>query len=217
MKAMFIFVVLLIASLCFLSFAPAKAEKAPARLTVASSADATTGIEKWLMRTFTEAIEASKKMLAPKSPCSDSSYLVVHLSGLERVEKEYGKMIREKASARGLPENIAIALAVSESDGCPEAVNHNKDGSIDRGLFGLNDRGFGAGFSEQELLDPEKNADIALDSLAALLAKYNDVETALVAYKIGWGRVDSLMQRNDFNKDNYSVVEKVLKLAEKVN
>jgi|WetSurMetagenome_2_1015567.scaffolds.fasta_scaffold340736_2 soluble lytic murein transglycosylase-like protein len=143
-------------------------------------------------------------------------FLKIHAGNLANVKKNYGPMIREKARQKGVPEKLALAIASSESGGNPRAINtDNADGSIDRGLFQLNDRGLGHGFSEADLFDPEVNTEIALTKLAELIKKYGDLKTGLIAYQIGPSRVDSLMKIKDFNKEHYSLAAAVLALAEK--
>jgi hypothetical protein len=144
----------------------------------------------------------------------NANYVNSHLRGWRTVDSLYGEVIRASAREKGIPENVAIALATSESDGNPKATHRNTNGSIDRGLFGLNSQGMGAGYDEKTLFNPGVNTELALNGFADLINKYGDIKTAIIAYKIGPGKVDSLMSNGEFNKNNYGLADSVMALAE---
>ena len=86
----------------------------------------------------------------------------------EKDEPEDGDLAKNQDSGDGLailiaeafPENpeIMIAIAKAESGMNPQAVNHNRNGSIDTGLFQVNSV---HGYDGLLLFDPEKNIEAA--------------------------------------------------------
>ena len=86
----------------------------------------------------------------------------------EKDEPEDGDLAKNQDSGDGLailiaeafPENpeIMIAIAKAESGMNPKAVNHNRNGSIDTGLFQVNSV---HGYDGLSLFDPEKNIEAA--------------------------------------------------------
>ena len=86
----------------------------------------------------------------------------------EQGEAEDGDLAKNQDSGDGLailiaeafPENpeIMIAIAKAESGMNPQAVNHNRNGSIDTGLFQVNSV---HGYDGLSLFDPKKNIGAA--------------------------------------------------------
>jgi soluble lytic murein transglycosylase-like protein len=194
-----------------------KPAKSNAGFTVVGQENVKVGIESWLKK---EAVEAQKKIMeflsGANHPCPTPGELLKdNLGNLARTEKNYGDMIRELAKEYGVPGNIAVALAASESGGCADAVNYNADGSVDKGLFQLNNRGLGADYPDEDLFNPRKNTQIALSNFAVFMEKYKDDKVAVIAFKIGFSAVDSLIKKGAFNKDNYSKAELVINLSQK--
>lgn len=58
--------------------------------------------------------------------------------------------------------NIAGAIAMAESSGRPDATSSNPDGGINVGLWQLDTKGKGAGYTVAQLQDPGTNARVAV-------------------------------------------------------
>lgn len=55
----------------------------------------------------------------------------------------------------------AVAIALAESDGNPDATSPNPDGGVNVGIWQLDTKGAGKGHTVAELKDPNVNADVA--------------------------------------------------------
>jgi soluble lytic murein transglycosylase-like protein len=229
MRIVFILTVTVLACAVVLTLVPAK-KNADSSISLITGMDdkeikgdsTKVRIERWLKNSAAEAQEKWAKFLSslsssPKvSDASIEEMVKSRLENLKKTEKKYGKMIRKIAKEKDVPEKTAIALAAGESGGCSDAINNNDNGSIDRGLYQLNDHGVGAGFPEDTLFNPKKNTEIALSALADLIRKYGDTKTAIIAFQIGYGKLDSLIAKNQFDKNNYSKAELIIRLSEKI-
>jgi hypothetical protein len=236
MKALFIFTFFCSAILMFLAFGPKQGQPAKIKTVEHSDIKDTVShsgikedIENWLKKSAGKTVVTNEEIPDTTEEASDTetvyyvqpekpeSFSGISLGGLEKTEKDFGDMIRKKARKKAIPENIAIALAVSRSNGKPDLVCRNADGSINRGLYQLNDHGFGSGFGENVLFCPEINTEIALGALAGLISKYGDSKTAIIAFQVGPSKIDSLIKNGGFNKGDYGQADSVMSLAEKIN
>jgi hypothetical protein len=87
--------------------------------------------------------------------------------------------------------SLAFALCWEESRYKPTAVNRrNLNGSIDRGLFQLNNRSFPA-LTDAEFFNPQVNARHGIAHLRWCLDSGGSEITALAMYNAGAGRVSS--------------------------
>jgi hypothetical protein len=101
-------------------------------------------------------------------------------------------VILSNAETFDVPAALAFSLCWEESRYKPWAVNRaNRDGSIDRGLFQLNDRSF-PGIEEKDFYNPGINAWYGIQHLRWCLDSGGSVITALAMYNAGSGRVHSL-------------------------
>jgi len=127
----------------------------------------------------------------------DVNYKVRHLQKLGELvdfysrytnNHEIAQVIIEESLEQNLPINIAFALAWRESQFNPRAVSPpNKGGSIDWGLFQLND-GHRKNWTPSEFFDIRKNAHEALVYLKYCMQEMGDIKLALAAYNSGlWG------------------------------
>lgn len=73
-------------------------------------------------------------------------------------EANFNPIMQEIADVFGDEYRLAIAVAMAESGMSPSAVNVNKDGSRDIGIFQINER---HGWSEKDLFDWRANISIA--------------------------------------------------------
>ncbi len=110
-----------------------------------------------------------------------------------RVVNDYSvaQAILQEAERYNIPLSLAFALAHTESNFNARAMNRNKNGSIDRGLFQLNSSSFPK-LSESDFYNPETSAHYGLSHLRFCLDTAGNEITALAMYNAGTGKV-----RND--------------------
>ncbi len=98
--------------------------------------------------------------------------------------------ILTEAEKNDIPLSLAFALAHTESSYNSEAVNKNKNASIDRGLFQLNNNSF-PGLSEEDFFDPYISARYGMSHLKFCLSTAGNQVSALAMYNAGTGAVRS--------------------------
>lgn len=96
--------------------------------------------------------------------------------------------IVENADKYNIPLSLAFALAYTESNYKVTAVNKNKNTSIDRGLFQLNNNSFPK-LTESEFFDPYTSAYYGLAHLSFCLDTAGNEVAALAMYNAGTNRV----------------------------
>jgi soluble lytic murein transglycosylase-like protein len=102
------------------------------------------------------------------------------------------KAILENADKFNVPASLAFALSWEESKFNPNAVNrYNRDGSIDRGLFQLNNRSF-PNLDIQVFFDVDKNAYYGIAHMRHCLNSGNNEVSALAMYNAGTGKVKTI-------------------------
>jgi hypothetical protein len=100
-------------------------------------------------------------------------------------------VILKEAVQLSIPPSLAFALSWEESRYDFSAVNpSNRDGSVDRGLFQLNNNSFPK-LSEGEFFDPQVNARYGMSHLRMCLDTAGSEVAALAMYNAGSGRVIS--------------------------
>jgi len=105
--------------------------------------------------------------------------------------REIAEVILANAEMFDIPPALAFALAWEESRFDPRAVNtRNRDRSIDRGLFQLNDRSFPR-MEAQTFFNPWMNARYGMSHLRYCLDTGGSEIAALAMYNAGTGRVNS--------------------------
>jgi hypothetical protein len=101
-------------------------------------------------------------------------------------------VILSNASVFNIPVSLAFALCWEESRFTPNAVNvHNKNETIDRGLFQLNSRSF-PNIAAGDFYNPSINAWYGMGHLRWCLDTGGTEVAALAMYNAGTGRVRSL-------------------------
>ncbi|EFW38513.1 transglycosylase SLT domain-containing protein [Treponema phagedenis] len=98
------------------------------------------------------------------------------------------QIILRNADKNDIPPALAFAVAREESKFKPRAVNINAGGSIDRGLFQLNNLTFPK-LGEKDFFDPETNAYYGLTYLRYCLDLSGNKVSALAMYNAGTGKV----------------------------
>ncbi|HQL05151.1 MAG TPA: transglycosylase SLT domain-containing protein [Treponemataceae bacterium] len=96
--------------------------------------------------------------------------------------------IVENADANDIPLSLAFALAYTESRYKVRAVNKNKNASIDRGLFQLNNNSFPK-LTEAEFYNPYISAKYGMAHLRFCLDTAGNETAALAMYNAGTTRV----------------------------
>lgn len=111
-------------------------------------------------------------------------WFYTHITGSENIARS----ILEAADKNDIPLALAFSVAYVESRYKPRAVNRNRNNSIDRGLFQLNNRTFTA-LSEEDFFDPHTNARNGLAHLRFCLDTAGNEITALAMYNAGTTKV----------------------------
>ncbi len=96
--------------------------------------------------------------------------------------------ILEAANREDVPLSLAFALCYTESRYNSYARNVNANGSIDRGLFQLNDRSFPR-LGDDDFFSPETSAKYGLQHLRFCMNVAGDETLALAMYNAGLSRV----------------------------
>ena len=96
--------------------------------------------------------------------------------------------ILESADKNDIPVALAFALAYTESRYKVTAINKNKNASIDRGLFQLNNKSFPA-LEEKDFFDPYVSAKYGMSHLRHCLDTAGNEVSALAMYNAGTNRV----------------------------
>ena len=103
--------------------------------------------------------------------------------------RDVARAILLNADEFNVPASLAFALSWEESKFDPRAVNrHNRDGSIDRGLFQLNNRSF-PNLEISEFFSVKSNARYGISHLRHCLDSGGSEISALAMYNAGTGRV----------------------------
>jgi len=98
------------------------------------------------------------------------------------------RAILEYADKNDIPLSLAFALAYTESRYKTTAVNHNTNGTIDRGLFQLNSASFPR-LTENDFFDAETSAQYGLSHLRFCLTSAGNEIAALAMYNAGMNRI----------------------------
>ncbi|MDR2071033.1 MAG: lytic transglycosylase domain-containing protein [Treponema sp.] len=126
--------------------------------------------QEWVITFFAEVVKLTEYL-----PGSDT--------------EEMAAAILANAAAFNISPSLAFALCWTESRFNPQAVNKaNTDGSIDRGLFQLNNRSFPK-LKEADFFNPSVNAYYGMAHLRWCLDTGGSMVAGLAMYNAGTGRV----------------------------
>jgi hypothetical protein len=104
--------------------------------------------------------------------------------------REIAEVILANTDTFEIPPALAFALSWEESRFNPRAVNSaNRNGSVDRGLFQLNNRSF-PHLTQAEFFNPNVNAYNAMQYLRSCIKTGGNEIGALAVYNAGIGRVN---------------------------
>lgn len=105
-------------------------------------------------------------------------------------DRDVATAIMKEAEKNDIPLSLAFALAHTESEYKTTAVNKNTNGSIDRGLFQLNNKSF-PDLREEDFFNPEISAKYGMSHLRFCLDTAGNEIAALAMYNAGTGKVRS--------------------------
>lgn len=121
-----------------------------------------------------------------RQPSSRSAveWFYLHVTG----SRETALPILEEADKNDIPLSLAFALAYTESRYRPNAVNKNRNASIDRGLFQLNNKSFPQ-LTEEEFFDPKVSAKYGMSHLKFCIGIAGNEVSGLAMYNAGTTKV----------------------------
>lgn len=102
--------------------------------------------------------------------------------------REIALAVLEEADKNDIPVSLAFALAHTESNYRVTAVNSNVNGSIDRGLFQLNNNSF-PNVEEADFFNPKVSAHYGLAHLRYCMKTAGNEIAALAMYNAGTNKV----------------------------
>ena len=105
--------------------------------------------------------------------------------------REIAEAILFNASVYNVPPALAFSLCAEESEYNPRALNHNKNETVDRGLFQLNNASFPK-LKIEEFYDSNVNASYGISHLRWCLNTAGTEISALAMYNAGETRVRSV-------------------------
>ncbi|MDR1129111.1 MAG: lytic transglycosylase domain-containing protein [Treponema sp.] len=133
--------------------------------------------------------EQDEILAAYRNP--ESRSYVVSLFGEITRSQELAQVILSNTDIFNISPSLAFALCWEESRFRVRAVNHkNRNGSIDRGLFQLNDKSF-PHLEEKEYFDPRLNSYYGLSHLRWCLDTAGSLVAGIAMYNAGTNRVSS--------------------------
>lgn len=103
---------------------------------------------------------------------------------------EITKAILSEADKNDIPLSLAFALAHTESNFRPNAINTNSNSTVDRGLFQLNSKSF-PNLNEDDFFDPYVSSKYGMSHLKFCLDIAGNEISALAMYNAGTNRVRS--------------------------
>jgi soluble lytic murein transglycosylase-like protein len=115
--------------------------------------------------------------------------LITYYTNITRSER-IAKVILKYADMYNISPALAFALCKSESGFDINAINVNKDETVDRGLFQLNSKSFPE-LSEEDFFSVETNTLFGLKYLKYCLEKSENEIVALSMYNAGENRISS--------------------------
>ena len=125
--------------------------------------------------------------------------------------QEVAEVVLSNAAAFDISPALAFALSWEESRYTVRALNRNKNGSIDRGLFQLNNTSF-PDLNLEDFFDPATNARYGLAHLRWCLTSSSSEVSALAMYNAGTARV----RDSGTPKSTLNYVSRILKRQRKI-
>ncbi|MBQ1949849.1 MAG: lytic transglycosylase domain-containing protein [Treponema sp.] len=134
----------------------------------------------------TKAANGDSGLALYRQPTSRTAveWFYLHVTG----NRETAMAILEEAEKNDIPLSLAFALAYTESRYNTNAVNRNRNASIDRGLFQLNNRSFPQ-LKEADFFDPAVSAKYGMSHLRFCMNIAGNEVAALAMYNAGTNKV----------------------------
>lgn len=111
-------------------------------------------------------------------------WFYLHVTG----SRETALAILEEAEKNDIPLSLAFALAYTESRYDVNAVNKNRNASVDRGLFQLNNKSFPQ-LREEDFFNPATSAKYGMSHLRFCMNVAGNEVAALAMYNAGTNKV----------------------------
>ena len=124
---------------------------------------------------------------------------------------EVASVVLSNAVAFNIPPALAFALCWEESHYKPRAINHNRNETVDRGLFQLNSATF-PDLKVEDFYDPGVNARLGLSHLRWCLNTAGTEVAGLAMYNAGTTRVRS----SGTPKKTLDYISRILKHQRKI-
>lgn len=135
-------------------------------------------------------------------------WFYLHVTG----NRETAMAILEEAEKNDIPLSLAFALAYTESRYDSNAVNKNRNASIDRGLFQLNNRSFPQ-LKEADFFNPAISAKYGMSHLRFCMNVAGNEVAALAMYNAGTSKV----RANNTPQTTLNYVGKIKAYQEKLD
>lgn len=160
--------------------------------------------------TAAKAVNGDEGLALYRQPSSRGAveWFYLHVTG----SKEITTAVLEEAEKNNIPLSLAFALAYTESRYNVNAVNKNRNASIDRGLFQLNNKSFPQ-LEEDEFFDPAISAKYGMSHLRFCMNVAGNEVTALAMYNAGTTKVRS----NNTPQQTLVYVGKIMAYREKLD
>lgn len=156
------------------------------------------------LRALSQQLEATRGELEVAHVQLERANAVIEFSGQHRIPANLTAAIYDVALSEGIDPDLAFRLVWVESRFNPRALS--KVGAIGLAqVLPSTGRLYEPGLTIAQLYDPHTNLRLGFRYLRDLLERYNgDLETALLAYNRGPGRVDGLLNGGKDARNGYS-------------
>lgn len=112
-----------------------------------------------------------------------------------------------------VPIHLSLAVAQVESSFSPEATNVNNNGSVDYGLFQLNNS-YRTGWTRSDFFDINTNTEEGISYLSEMISYFDgDIISAIAAYNAGPYRVEN----NNIPESTQMYIVKILEAEDYFN
>ncbi len=145
-----------------------------------------------------------------RHPSSRSAveWFYLHVTG----SRETAIPILEEADKNDIPLSLAFALAYTESRYKANAINRNRNASIDRGLFQLNNKSFPQ-LKEEEFFNPKVSAKYGMSHLKFCIGSAGNEISGLAMYNAGTTKV----RQNLTPQSTLNYVGKIMSYRERLD
>ncbi|MCG8570704.1 MAG: lytic transglycosylase domain-containing protein [Spirochaetes bacterium] len=126
-------------------------------------------------------------------------------------DEKIARLVINYSNKHDIDPTLLVALMETESSFNPKAKNHNRNGSVDRGLCQLNNKTF-PDLKIKDFYDPATNIRLACELLRWCFDSADgSIEIALAYYNAGYGNVS----REKVGKTTLNYIHKIIRYQEK--